>query len=157
MKRWFHGVREHLVFTPQGYIAQVRQVAGNRHDVQGLYALLTTALQGCLLGDNAYWPRPEMRAQLKEHGLMVLAQTRSNWRVQYPPRDARWLRRQRGKIERRIGLFNQQFHAGRTLCRSAKHYHARRWTKALAHNTSRRLNAEHGWPQESTAHLRRAM
>ena len=57
LKRWFHGVREHLMVTPQGRIAAVVQIPGHRHDVQGLYALLKTSFAGHLLGDNAYWPQ----------------------------------------------------------------------------------------------------
>jgi len=45
LKRWFHGVREHLVFTPGGRIAFVLQVPGNRHDVQGLYGLMKTTFR----------------------------------------------------------------------------------------------------------------
>ncbi|GEM_PF-5736344 len=57
LKRWFHGVREHLIFTPQGRIAFTLQIAGNRHDVNGLYALLKSSFHGHLFGDNAYWPK----------------------------------------------------------------------------------------------------
>jgi hypothetical protein len=153
LKRWFHGLREHLVFTPGGRIAFVQQIAGNRHDVQGLYALLKTSFKGHLLGDNAYWPKDEMRSRLHKKGVTVTAQTRSNWRFQYPAQQKRWLKRNRSKIERRIGLFDVQFHAGRTLCRSLKHYLARRWTKALAHNCSRHINQSHCFPLESVLHF----
>lgn len=156
LKRWFHGVREHLVFTPTGRIACVQQVPGNRHDVQGLYALLKTAFQGHLLGDNAYWPRKDMRTRLDQKGIRVTAESRSNWKFQYPRRRRRWLKRTRGRVERRIGLFDVQFHAGRTLCRSAKHYYARRCTKTLAHNCSRHINTAQKLPLESVAHLRLA-
>lgn len=64
LKRWFHSVREHLIFTPEGRIAFVVQIAGNRHDVNGLYALLKTTFEGHLLGDNAYWPKAKKRSKL---------------------------------------------------------------------------------------------
>jgi hypothetical protein len=156
LKRWFHGVREHPIFTPQGYIASVQQVPGNRHDVQGLYALLKSSFVGHLLGDNAYWPRAEKRDQLARQGITVMAASRSNWHFQYPPRQKAWLKRTRGRVERRIGLFDKQFHADRTLCRSERHYYARRWMKALAHNVSRHVNAAEKLPLESLAHFRLA-
>jgi hypothetical protein len=61
---------------------------------------------------------------------------------------------QRWSVERRIGLFDRQFHAERTLCRSRRHYEARRWTKVLSHNLSRHVNQERHWQIESLAKLR---
>src|SRR5207244_144151 len=49
MKTYFHGVREHLIYTPEGRIAFIQQIPGNRHDVNGLYALLKTSFKGSLL------------------------------------------------------------------------------------------------------------
>lgn len=156
LKRFFHGVREHLIFTPQGRIAFIVQMPGNRHDVQGLYALLETAFRGQLLGDNAYWPRPSKREELAQQGIHVTAESRSNWHFQYPPITKAWLKTLRGRIERRIALFDAQFHGGRTLCRSVKHYMARRSAKALAHNCSRHVSTVRHLPQESCAHFRLA-
>jgi hypothetical protein len=156
LKRWFQGVREHLIFTPQGRIAYVLQIPGNRHDVQGLYALLKTSFQGHLLGDNAYWPQVDQRARLEDNGIKVSACTRSNWTYKNPPEIAALLKKWRGRIERRIALFDHQFHAGRTLCRSPRHYEARRWTKALTHNTARHVNDQRHLPKESLAHFRAA-
>ena len=134
----------------------MQQVPGNRHDVQGLYALLKSTFVGHLLGDNAYWPRAEKRERLERKGITVMAASRSNWHFQYPPKQKAWLKRTRGRVERRIGLFDKQFHADRTLCRSPRHYRARRWTKALAHNVSRYVNAAEKLPRESLAHFRLA-
>ncbi|MCM8775158.1 MAG: transposase [Candidatus Omnitrophica bacterium] len=152
LKRWFYGVREHLIFTPEGRIAFIVQIAGNRHDVNGLYALLKTTFQGHLLGDNAYWPRSKKRNKLAAQGITVTADTRSNWHIKNPPDEQVLLDTWRGRVERRIGLFDTQFHAARTLCRSVKHYHARRWTKVMTHNLSRHLNSELGKPEESLMH-----
>jgi len=132
------------------------QIPGNRHDVQGLYQLLETSFEGALLGDNAYWPREEMRVKLAGKRVEVWAESRSNWKFQYPPITRKWLKTLRGRVERRIGLFDSQFNAGRTLCRSSKHYDARRWTKALAHNCSRHINTVRHLPGESCAHFRLA-
>jgi len=156
LDRYFVGVREHLIFTEDGYLAHIEQIAGNRHDTQGLYALLQTDFQGRLLADNGYWPNPEKKQELLAHGIEVIAQTRMNMTFQYPEHVEEWLQKKRGAIERRIGLFNQQFNAGRTLCRSKKHYEARRCCKALAHNGSRHLNRQFGRPMESLAHYRAA-
>jgi len=155
-KRWFYGVREHLIFTPTGRIAFVLSMPGNQHDVQGLYALLQTSFKGLLLADNAYWPTEEKRAELKSNGIRVVAETRSNWEFQYKPEDAEWLRETRGRVERCIGLFDAQFNAEKTRCRSAKHYLARRWTKVLSHNCSRHINQKRDLPKESVAHFRLA-
>lgn len=149
-------MREHLIFTPEGRIAFVVQIAGNRHDVNGLYTLLKTSFQGHLLGDSAYWPKAEKRSKLAEKGITVTADTHSNWHLQNPPDVQKLLDERRGSVERRIGLFDAQFHAGRTLCRSPKHYHARRWTKVLAHNASRHLSITLNKPKESTMHYRLA-
>jgi len=156
LKRWFHGIREHLVFTSGGRIAFVLQVPGNRHDVQGLYGLLKTTFRGHLVGDNAYWPKATKRETLARRGITVTAATRSNWKVQNTAEEKTLLRQWRGKVERRIGLFDQQFYAGRTLCRSRRHYEARRWFKVLSHNLSRHLNRKLRRPAESVAHFRLA-
>lgn len=153
LKRWFCGVREHLIFTPEGLIAFMVQVPGHRHDVQGLYALIKTRFTGRLIGDNAYWPRPDKRVQLSECGISVMAASRSNWTFQYPPSVRHWHHKTRGRVERMIGLFNKQFHAHGTYCRSARHYCSRRWMKAFAHNCSRLINSMMGLPIESVYHF----
>jgi len=145
-----------LVFTPGGRIAFVLQVPGNRHDSQGLYGLLRTTFRGHLLGDNAYWPKPLKRESLAHRGITVAAATRADWKVRNTPQDQALLNRWRGSVERRIGLFDRQFNALRTLCRSRRHYEARRWTKALSHNLSRHLNGKLRRPLESVAHFRLA-
>jgi hypothetical protein len=71
VRRWSHGVREHLIFTPGGRIVFVLQVPGNRHDIHGLYALMKTAFRGHLHGNNAYWPRVSKRAALEACGITV--------------------------------------------------------------------------------------
>lgn len=156
LQRRFHGVREHLVWTPEARIAFVLQLPGRRHDVQGLYALLETAFRGHLLGDNAYWPRPDKRRQLARQQITVTADVRGGWHVSNPPDEQALLKAHRHKVERWIGLFDAQFHGHRTRCRSRRHYEARRWTKTLAHNLSRHVNREHGLPKESVAHFVRA-
>ena len=124
--------------------------------MQGLYALLKTAFQGQLIGDNAYWPSKAMRPRLAEAGITVSAASRSNWHFQYPPELRAGLDQQRKQVDRRISLFNTQFHAHRTLCRSLRRYQARRAFKALAHNSSRHINAVANLPSESVAHFRLA-
>jgi len=156
LKKYFHGVREHLVFTPGGYVSEVLTTSGNRHDVNGLYELLKRPFSGALLGDSAYQPNQELRRRLEGAGIRVHAEQRRNAREPRPEYFRRWLHQRRSAIERRIGLYNRQFQASRTLNRSARHYKARRWTKALAHNCSRHVNAEQGRPVESTAHFRAA-
>lgn len=156
LKTYFHGVREHLIVTPEGRIAWLQQVPGNRHDVNGLYALLKTPFRGALLADCAYQPRTSKAAQLEAQGIRVHAAQKSNAKNPRPEVLRDWLHQRRSKIERQIALFDQQFHAGRTLNRSPEHYEARRWTKALAHNTARQINAEQGLPLESVAHFNAA-
>jgi hypothetical protein len=128
------------------------QVAGNRHDVNGLYALLRDSFRGHLVGDNAYWPKEEKRGALAERGVTITAATRSNWAVKSTPEEKALLK-QRGKIERFIGLLDRQFHAHRTLNRSRRHYEARRWTKAAAHNAARLLNNRLALPAEAYQHF----
>jgi hypothetical protein len=146
-------VREHLIVTPQGRIAWLQQVPGNRHDVHGLYALLKTPFRGALLGDCAYQPNPKEAPRLKAHGIRIHAAQKSNARNPRPKALREWLHQRRSKIERRIALFDDQFHATRTRNRSRRHYEARRWTKALAHNAARHINAAHNFPLESVAHF----
>lgn len=156
LNRTYHGVREHILFTPQGRIARLVQVAGNRHDVNGLYALLGKAFSGTLLGDNAYRPRPDMRDRLAAQGVHVLFEGKEADRPGPPPITRAWLHGLRGRVERRVGLFDRQFGAGITLNRRAAHYVARRWAKALAHNASRHMNVLLRLPEESTLHFRLA-
>jgi len=66
------------------------------------------------------------------------------------------LKQWRGKVKRRIGLFDSQFNAGRTLCRSRRHHEARRRFKVLSHDPSRHLNRKLRRPRESAAHFRLA-
>jgi hypothetical protein len=156
LKTYFHGTREHLIFTPGGRIAFVLPVAGNRHDVNGLYALLKTAFKGALLGDSAYQPKAAKDQQLRARGIRMHAEQKSNAKHPRPEHLRKWLHAHRSPIERRIGLFDEQFNADRTLNRSARHYHARRWTKVLTHNLSRHVNAAAHWPAESVAHFHAA-
>jgi hypothetical protein len=95
-------------------------------------------------------------AALARKGIAVTAAARSNWKVQNTGEEKTLLRRWRGKVERRIGLFDSQFHAGRTLCRSRRHYEARRWAKVFSHNLSRHLNRKLRRPRESVTHFRLA-
>lgn len=155
LKRWYVGVREHLFFTLDGRLALVVQVAGNRHDTRGLYALLETAFTGALLADNGYWPTAGKRAELEAHGVTVLACARRNWKFRHTAADAALLKKHRPRVERFIGLFDAQFHAARTRSRNRRHYLARRWCKVLAHNGSRFVNRLHGWAFESMTHYRR--
>jgi hypothetical protein len=155
-KMYFHGVREHLIVTPGGMIAGLIQLSGNRHDVNGVYALLKTAFKGTLIGDSAYQPNPAKRAKLNQQGIWVHAIPKSNAKLPLAPVLVEWLHVRRAPIERRIGLFNEQFNAHRTLNRSAKHYRARRLTKALAHNISRHINVKSDQPNERVAYFRYA-
>lgn len=145
-----------MIITPSGLIVFLQQLPGNRHDVQGLYALLKTSFTGTLLGDTAYWPRPDKREQLCCKGIEVLAVPYPQDSYRHPPELAALIDASRHRVDRLIALLNQQFHAHRTLCRSPKHYRARRWTKALAHNVSRYINGTHHWPGESVQHFRLA-
>jgi len=154
LQRYFFGVREHLVFTEKGFINYVVQISGNRHDVQGLYALLKTPFKGHLLGDNAYWPRHDQDPKLLKRGIVMTAQTRKGFSFEYESIFKQELHRTRSYVERRIAIFNKQFHADRTLNRSKPHYVARRWCKVAAHNLSRHLNKLFGTPPESCAHFR---
>ena len=153
LRRYYFGVREHLIFTKNGFISYIVQVPGHRHDVQGLYALLKTPFRGHLLGDNAYWPRHDQDPKLIQHGIIMTAQTRTGFSFEYEPVFKKELRHTRAHIERRIAMFNKQFNAGSTQNRSKYHYMARRWCKAAAHNLSRHLNRLLARPLESCAHF----
>jgi hypothetical protein len=87
---------------------------------------------------------------------VVQASPRSNQKFQYEPITGAWIAHVRGRVERRIGLFPAQFHAGRTLNRKAAHYRARRLCKAAAHSASRHMNAVGHLPPDSTRHFRAA-
>lgn len=154
MARWYCGVREHLIFTPHGMVADVVHVPGNRHDVHGLYALLRTNFRGRLFADNAYTPGAKLDQQLSAQDIFVVAQSRKDSRRPLPPRTRAFVHRQRSRVERRIGLFDRQFDAGRTLCRSERHYRARSWFKVLAHNLSRYLNPKLHYSAEKMLHFR---
>ena len=103
---------------------------------------MKATFRGHLLGDNAYWPKATKREALTRQGITVTAATRSNRTVRNTAEEKALLKRRRGKVERCIGLFDQQFHADRTRCRSRRHYEARRWAKVLSHNLSRHLNGQ---------------
>ena len=126
LNRWFVGFREHLVFTPDGRITFMLQFAGNRHDIQGRYSFLETSFRGCLLADNGYWPKQDKRIELEEHGISVIACTRSNQKFRHTPDDAALLKKHRPHVERFIGLFDQQFNTTKTQCRNFRNYVARR-------------------------------
>jgi hypothetical protein len=152
-KEYFHGVREHLVCTPGGRIACVAHVAGNRHDVNGLKALLQTSFTGRLYADCAYQPKDRLREKLERRGIRMIAAKKKNAKLPLAPQLAKLQKKRRAPIERRIALHNKHFHAHRTLNRGKKHYIARRWIKALARNTAIHINIENGWRKEAVAHL----
>ena len=156
LKTYFHGVREHLIFTPEGRLAFLVALPGNRHDVQGVYALLKTAFKGALLGDCAYQPNKTKAQKLAAQDIYVPAEQKSNAKEPRPKFLRQWIHTRRSKVERRIGLFDKQFHADRTLNRSVRHYLARRWTKALAHNCARHINSAKHFAFESVAHFNAA-
>lgn len=126
------------MFTRGGLIAGVAQVGGHHHDVHGLYALMETSFRGTLVGDNGCWTGERNRRKLFDGGLKVAAFPRSNQHARYLPITGAVLRGVCGRVERRIGLYDQQFHAGKTANRSRRHYIARRLAKAAAHNSYRR-------------------
>lgn len=126
---------------------------GNRHDVQGLYALLNTTFRGHLIGDNAYWPQERRDCELIRAGIVMTANTRDGFKFQYPCDFCRALNRTRRLIERYIAQFNHQFHAARTFNRSAVHYVARRWMKALSANATKHFNDSHAYPTAGFSHL----
>jgi len=68
------------------------QLEGNRHDVQGLYSFLDTSFRGCLLADNGYWPKQDKRIALEEHGITVIACTRSNQKHRHTKSNAALLK-----------------------------------------------------------------
>jgi hypothetical protein len=144
------------VFTPLGMLRTVIQIPGNRHDVQGLYALLKTSFHGLLLGDNAYSARPSKARELEAAGIKALAAKRTNTQQPHPKAIRALLREWRRRVERRISMFDAQFAAARTLCRSDWHHIARRWMKVTAHNMSRLLNIHSNLKRESVAHFRLA-
>lgn len=144
------------MFTAEGRVATLVQVPGNRHDVNGLYALLKTAFQGTLYADCAYAPNARLSEQLKKAGIRVVPARKKNARLPLAPELAEFQKKRRAPIERRIGLFDDQLNARRTLNRSEPHYRARRWTKALARNTSIHINVQNEWTTEATSHFRAA-
>jgi hypothetical protein len=77
------------------------------------------------------------REALARHGITLTAATRSNWKARNTAEAKALLKRWRGKVERRLGLLDSQFHAGRTLCRSRRHYEARRWATRCCRITCR--------------------
>ena len=149
-------MREHLIFTPGGRVAFQVQLPGNQHDVNGLYALLGSTFKGTLLADNAYTPKADKRKALSQLGIRIHAVPKKNAQLPLAPNLLQWLRVKRSPVERRIALFDEQFHAERTLNRSVRHYRARRAFKALRNNCSRHANAALGRPIHSVAHFHAA-
>jgi len=137
-------------------LACALQLPGGQHDVNGLYALLKTSFSGVLYADNGYWPNANKREELFAHGITVCAVPKKNAKLPLAPSLDKHLRKKRGAIERFIALFDEQFHADRTLNRSERHYKARRTFKLLSHNCSRAANAALQRSIHSVAHFRAA-
>lgn len=135
-------------------LAMVLQVPGNRHDVNGLHALLREQFCGLLLGDNGYTPGKKLDAKLRAQGITIIAQKRKDARCPMPPETSKFVHAKRSRVERRIALFDQQLSADRTLNRNRRHYAARRWFKALTHNLSRYINPTLGNAAEQMLHFR---
>jgi hypothetical protein len=153
---YFYGVREHLIFTPSGMLAGSIQLAGQRHDVHGAYALLTLSFAGVFYADNAYTPRASKREELVARGIYVCAVPKKNAKLPLAPCLNKYLRKRRGTVERFIALYDKQFNAGRTLNRSERHYRARRMFKMLSHNCTRVANAALERSIHSVAHFHAA-
>lgn len=156
LDEYFYGVREHLVFTPGGMLVCAIQLSGEQHDVNGAYALLMTSFTGTLYADNAYWPRPDKRDELRAHGIHICAVPKKNAKLPFAPALDKYLRKNRAVVERFIALFDAQFHAGQTLNRCERHYRARRMFKLLSHNCSRAANAQLQFSIHSVAHFHAA-
>lgn len=156
LDEYYYGVREHLIFTPSGMLAGAIHLPGNRHDAHGAYALLKTAFTGVFYADNAYTPKPKKRDELLARGIHICAVPKKNALLPLAPCLDEYLRKRRGVIERFIALYNQQFHSGRTLNRSLRHYCARRAFKMLSHNCSRVTNATLKRALHSVAHFHAA-
>ena len=137
-------------------LAGVIQLPGNRHDVHGAYALLKTAFTGVFYADNAYTPNAVKREELHARGIKICAVPKQNALMPLAPCLDAYLRKRRGAIERFIALYNQQFNAGRTLNRCARHYLARRAFKLLSHNCSRITNKALNRSIHSVAHFHAA-
>lgn len=156
LDEYFYGVREHLIFTPGGMLVGSLQLSGEQHDVNAAYALLTSSFAGVLYADNAYWPRADKREELLAHGITICAVPKKNAKLPLAPCLDKHLRKRRGVVERFIALYDDQFHAGQTLNRSARHYQARRMFKMLSHNCSRVANDYLQFSIHSVAHFHAA-
>lgn len=131
-------------------------IPGNRHDVHGAYALLKSAFAGVFYADNAYTPNATKREELHAKGIRICAVPKKNAKLPLAPCLDEYLRKERGAIERFIALFNEQFHAGRTLNRAVRHYLARRAFKMFSHNCSRVTNDTIKRSRHSVAHFHAA-
>jgi hypothetical protein len=83
LRREFAGLREHMAFTPDSTRPSALQLAGNRHDIQGLYAILETSFRGSILADKSYWPMQDKRVELEETGITGIARARGELLCHY--------------------------------------------------------------------------
>lgn len=128
-KQTFFGVRFHLRVALPGVITAFEVEPANIHELTVAEELLKAA-RGWVIGDRNYYS-PHLGAQLKQHGLQLLAPFRSRKRERKPfPYRLTCLRR---RIETVIGQLTERFHAKRVWARDAWHFCSRLLRKVLAH------------------------
>ncbi|MCX7935055.1 MAG: transposase [Planctomycetota bacterium] len=148
-KRYFHGVREHLIVSLQGHILYLVEVPGNRHDVNGLYALMRESFRGHLIiADNAYWPKQEKRAALAAQGITSLTHVTTG------TSNLPWKKKNNlNFVGKSKEISASSINSSNAQNRNPQHYLARRWTKAVAYNATRLLNHRFHFPSESYLHF----
>jgi Transposase DDE domain len=129
-RQTFFGLRAHVRVSWPGVISAVSLAPANIHDLEMAKEVLEGAA-GWALADRNYWA-PELAADLKAHGIQLLAPYRKASCEKQPW--PRFLSHMRYRIETVFSQLTDRFHAKKVWARDAWHLLSRWLRKILSHS-----------------------
>ena len=137
-KEHYYGFHGHVVINSMGVVTAATFTAANV-DERDVCPELVEKLSGLLLGDKGFI-RPDLKDELKSHGLHLQTPVRDNMKEERPKEFLKWMMGIRRLVETVIGQLSERFNIEKVRTRDLWHYFSRFWRKLLAHTVSIKLN-----------------
>jgi hypothetical protein len=149
-RQMFYGFKLHVRITWPGMLAAVCLAPANLADLE-VAPLLTTGVQGLLVGDRGYWS-PRLADELAWDGIELLAPFASAKHDPWPERSAT-ISRLRERIESIFGQLVSRWHLKVVQARDRWHLANRLLRAFLGHTLAVCFTAEAGLPLLQFEHL----
>jgi hypothetical protein len=146
----YYGLRVHVCLCWPGVITRFEVTGANVAEL-AVVEELTAGAGGTLIGDRNYWA-PDLAADLRQHGLWLLAPFRNRSRDPQPQFSHR-LKRLRYRIETVFSQLAERFHIKRLWAKDLWHLSSRLLRKVLSHTVLFFLNQAQGNPPLQFAQL----